>query len=82
MRFKGDRTGSITVGEVMGPGNDGLYRQVTDCWYDEIDKHTYVEADIVQMAPGGRDLRYFGSTDPTADPPPVRERLNDEVTPQ
>lgn len=82
MRFKGNRVATIRVGEVMGPGNDGLYRQVTDCWFDDVDGHTYVEAEIVNMAPEGRNLRYYGSTDPDAEPPEVRERIPDKVTPR
>jgi hypothetical protein len=81
MRFKGNRVDSIRVGEVMGPGHDG-FRQVTDVWFDQIDGHTYVEAEIVQMAPPGENLRYYGSTDPDAGPPEVRERIVDEIRPR
>lgn len=82
MRFKGDKADSIRVGEVMGPGADGLYRQVTDAWFDEEEGYTYVEAEIVEMAPPGENLRYYGSVDPDAGPPPVRERIPDKVTPR
>ncbi|GJJ24103.1 hypothetical protein [Mycolicibacterium mageritense] len=80
MRFKGNKVDSIKVGEVMGPGSDGFYRQVTDVWFDEIDKHTYVEAEIVLMAPPGENLRYYGGADPNEPVPPTRERI--EYTPR
>ncbi len=75
MRFKGNRVDSITVGEMMGPGNDGFYRRVVDVWFDETDGHTYVEAEQVEVVEGGRNIRYYGSTDPDAEPPEVRERI-------
>lgn len=82
MRFKGNKVATIRVGEVMGPGHDGLYRQVTDCWFDEIDGHTYVEAEVVDMAPPGKNMRYYGGRDPDEPVPPVRERIVDEVRPR
>ncbi|WP_142282908.1 hypothetical protein [Mycobacterium aquaticum] len=82
MRFKGDKTATIHVGQVMGPGPDGFFRQVTDVWFDEIDRHTYVEAEVVQMAPPGENLRYYGGRDPDEPVPPTRERIKDRVRPR
>lgn len=82
MRFKGDKVASFTVGEVMGPGHDGEYRQVTDVWFDEIDGHTYIDLEKVQMAPPGENTRYYGGRDPNEPIPPTRERIVDPVRPQ
>ncbi|MCT7372728.1 hypothetical protein [Mycolicibacterium llatzerense] len=82
MKFNGDKTATLFVGQVLGPGNDGLMRQITDVWFDEEDGATYVDADVVQQAPAGSNLRYWGSQDPQADVPEVRERIPDKVTPR
>ncbi|WP_319456908.1 MULTISPECIES: hypothetical protein [unclassified Mycobacterium] len=82
VRFKGDKVASIRVGEVMGPGHDGFYRQVTDVWFDKIDGHTYVDAEVVEMAPPGENLRYYGGADPDTPVPETRERIPDDVRPQ
>ncbi|QEA10827.1 hypothetical protein [Mycobacterium phage Weirdo19] len=82
MRFKGDRVDGFTVGETIGPGNDGFYRQITDVWFDETDGHTYVEAEVIEAAEPGRNIRYYGSADPDEGPPQTRERLPDRITPR
>ena len=45
MRFKGDKVDSIKVGEVMGPGPDGFYRQVTDVWFAIYGANLNLDAD-------------------------------------
>ena len=82
MRFKGDKVATIRVGEVMGPGTDGRYLQVTDVWFDDIDGHTYVDAEQIEMAPPGENVRYFGGADPNTPVPAVQERIPDDVVPR
>lgn len=81
LRFKGDCTDSIRVGQAMGPGTDGFFRRVTAVTYDARWDRTRVDVEVVELAGEGQRLRYHGSA--TGDElPPERLPINEEITPQ
>lgn len=82
LRFPGDRTADLRIGQAMGPGLDGFYRRVTDITYDNVRKTTLVSLEVQELAGEGQRLRYHGNTADTDELPPDRQPLHDEVTPQ
>ncbi|MCG5431205.1 hypothetical protein LV457_02730 [Mycobacterium sp. MYCO198283] len=82
MRFKGDKTGGMRIGDVVGPGTDGCYRRITDVWFDDIDGHTYVDGEALPPQPESGNVRYYGSAGADDGPPPMQERLPNELRPR
>lgn len=70
MHYAGDRRDEVRVGEVMGPGNDGFFREVTSVTYDGRRKRTLVEFKRVHVElDEGRRLVYYGGRDPDVEAP-------------
>lgn len=82
LRFRGNRTASIHVGQAMGPGTDNLYRRVTSVTYDRRHKQTVVEVEVVELAGEGERLRFHGRADGADQLPPERLPIHEEITPQ
>lgn len=69
MHYPGDHRDRVKVGELMGPGNDGFFREVTSVTYDGRRKRTLVTFKRVEVATEGRRLVYYGGIDPDLEPP-------------
>lgn len=70
MRYPGDRRGEVKVGECMGPGADGFFREVTSVTYDGRRNRTLVTFKRVHVElDEGRRLVYYGGRDPDVEAP-------------
>lgn len=76
MHYPGDHRGRVQVGEVMGPGADGFYREVVAVTYDGRRRRTLVEFKRVHAADvdESRRLVYYGGRDPDVQEPDSKAR--------
>lgn len=82
LHYPGDHRGRVKVGELMGPGVDGFFREVTSVTYDGRRKRTLVELKRVMVAPEGKRLMYYGGVDPDVGPPEDRDPLEHREVPR
>lgn len=70
MHYPGDHRDRIKVGECMGPGADGFFREVLSVTYDGRRKRTLVEFKRVHVElDESRRLVYYGGRDPDTPAP-------------
>lgn len=82
MHYPGDHRDRVSVGELMGPGDDGFFREVTSVSYDGRRKRTLVQFKRVMVAPEGRRLVYYGGVDDDTQPPDPKAPLHDPIKPR
>jgi hypothetical protein len=82
LRYSGDKTDTIHVGQAMGPGTDGFYRRVTEVTYDRRWDRTRVVLEVVELAPDGQRLRYHGDASGVGPLPAPSVASEDRIEPK
>lgn len=78
LKYRGDKTATITVGDVMGPDVHGQHHKVTSVRFDECAGVTHVETR--KLAAPGQRIRFYGDTTGAAQPPQHDDdQLFDEI---
>lgn len=84
IKFRGDHTGELHLGDVLGPDAGGVYHRVIAVRFEypfTIAETRHIVATETQAAPQGRRIRYYGGVNNP--PPPQHEPITDDtVEPQ
>jgi hypothetical protein len=78
IKYRGDRTGSIRAGDVLGPDVHGQHHRVTTVRFE----HPYTHVETRRIPTEGQRVRYFGGRGSPQPPNYDDEHLPDEVQAQ